>query len=280
MTVAAHLARPEAPHRWSWIDLVAVLVAAAFLLPLAYLLSVSFKSPDQVLSGSFLPEAPTLANWPAAFGATALTRFIVNSVLTAVLGGVVTILIALPAAYACLRLDKAGERLVSIAFGSFVAPPIVAAIPFFFLLKAAGLLNSVIGLALVYGLTNVPVALWLLMPFLRRIPREIEDAAAIDGAGPLLTLVRVIAPLVAPGIAATAIIVVILGYNEFLFASVFTFADETRTLTVGISLFQGDRLVNFGQMAAASLAGIAPIYLIALLAQRWLVAGLTEGSVK
>jgi len=104
--------------------------------------------------------------------------------------------------------------------------------------------------------------------------------AALDGAGRLRTLVSVVAPMIAPGIAATSIIVVILSFNEFLLASGLTLSDGMRTLTVGISLFQRDRLVNFGQMAAASLAGILPIYVIALLMQKHLVEGLAHGGVK
>ncbi|MBN9060544.1 MAG: carbohydrate ABC transporter permease, partial [Rhizobiales bacterium] len=155
-----------------------------------------------------------------------------------------------------------------------------ALLPFFFLLKTIGLLNTHAGLILVNGLLNIPVAFWLLAPFLRRVPVEIEEAAALDGAGRLRTLVSIVAPMIAPGIAATSLIVVILSFNEFLLASGLTLSDSMRTLTVGISLFQGDRLVNFGQMAAASLAGIVPIYAIALLMQKHLVEGLAHGGVK
>jgi len=260
--------------------LAAALAVAFFLLPLAYLLSVSFKRKDDVLAGTFLPNDPTLANWPAAFEATSLTTFIFNSVLVSVLAGVVTIAITLPAAYAMIRLGIGRRFLPQATLASYIAPPIVGLIPFFFLLKTAGLLNTHAGLILIYGFLNIPVAFWLLGPFLRRVPVEIEEAAALDGASRLRILVSVIAPMIAPGIAATSIIVVILSFNEFLLASGLTLSDGMRTLTVGISLFQGDRLVNFGQMAAASLAGILPIYVIALLMQKHLVEGLAHGGVK
>lgn len=256
------------------------LVAAFFALPIAYLVSVSFKTRDDILSGSFLPSRPTLDNWPGAFAATELTIFIVNSVGVAVAAGLITVAIALPATYATTRLGIAGKWLPQTVLASYVAPPVVAMIPLFFLLRAVGLLNTQAGLAIVYGLVNVPVAFWLLAPFFARVPQEVEQAAAIDGAGPLRILVSIIAPLIAPGIAATAIVVSILAYTEFLFASTFTFSNATRTLPVGISLFQGDRLVNFGQMAAASLAGIAPVYLVALYMQRHLVEGLAHGGGK
>lgn len=251
-----------------------------FTLPIAYLVSVSFKTKDDVLNGQFLPTIPTLDNWPSAFEAANISGFIVNSVVISLLAGALTLLMTLPAAYAVLRLGIGGKWLGDLTLSSYMAPPIVALIPLFFLLKTTGLLNTHAGLVLIYGLANIPVAFWLLTPFLRRMPLEIEQAAALDGAGALRILIHIVVPIIAPGIVATLIIVSVLAYNEFLFASAFTFSDDTRTLPVGISLFQGDRLVNFGQMAAASLAGIAPVYLVALFLQRYLVAGLAHGGLK
>ncbi len=257
-----------------------VLTVAFFALPIAYLLSVSFKTKDDILTGSFLPHNPTLANWPGAFAAAPLGTFIGNSVLVAVLSGLLTIVLTVPAVYAVERMAVARRWLPQAVLSSYMAPPIVALIPLFFLFRAAGLINTHVGLIIVYAIANVPVAYWLLTPFVRRVPLEIEEAAALDGAGRLRTLLSVVVFVIAPGIAATTIIVTVLAYNEFLFASAFSFSDATRTLTVGVSLFQGDRLINFGQMAVASLSGIAPVYALALFAQRWLLRGLSEGSIK
>jgi multiple sugar transport system permease protein len=259
---------------------IATVIAAFFALPIAYLASVSFKTKDDVLAGNFLPESATLANWPGAFSAAPLLAFIQNSVIVSVLAGLLSVAITLPAAYAVLRMDIARKWLPQAVLASYVAPPIVALIPLFFFFKTVGLINTLAGLVLVNALANVPVAFWLISPFLRRVPAEIEEAAALDGLGRLRTLVLIVAPMIAPGLAATTLVIIILAYNEFLFASSFAFSDATRTLTVGISLFQGDRLVNFGQMAAASLAGVLPIYIITLFGQRWLVAGLSHGGVK
>jgi multiple sugar transport system permease protein len=120
----------------------------------------------------------------------------------------------------------------------------------------------------------------LLDSFVRQIPKEIEEAAWVDGSSQAGALIKMVVPLMAPGIVAAGLICLILSYNEFLFALTFTYRPETQTLPVGLSLFQGDRLVNFGQMAAASLTGMAPIYLVALFFQRWLIRGLTHGAVK
>lgn len=257
-----------------------VLASAFFILPVAYLVSVSFKTPDDVLSGRFLPTEPTLANWPGALAATDLLRFILNSALVSVGSAAITLAVTVPAAYGVVRLGIGRRWVPQLTLGSYVAPPIVAAIPLFFLLRGAGLINTQWGLALVQGLGNVPVAYWLLTPFLRSIPVEIEEAAALDGASPRAILLRIVVPLLAPGLAATAIILAILAYTEFLFASTFTLSDSTRTLTVGLSLFQGDRLVNFGQMAAAALMGLIPIYALGLLMQRFLVEGITHGAIR
>lgn len=251
-----------------------------FVLPVAYLAALSFKTKDDVLSGQFLPTDPTLANWPAAFAAAPLTSFIVNSTVVAVLAGLLTVVIALPGIFAVARLGIARRWLPQAVLSSYMAPPVVALIPLFFLFKGIGLINSLAGLILVNGLANLPVAWWLLTPFLTQVPREIEEAATLDGCGPVRTLLSIVVPVISPGLAATTIIVIILAYNEFLFASAFAFSDATRTLTVGLSLFQGDRLINLGQMAVASLAGVVPIYVLALAAQRWLVRGISHGAVK
>lgn len=272
-----HLAR-SAQNRLRW--LVALGVVGFFAFPILYLVSVSFKTKDDTLSGDFFPATPIIDNWPSAFQSAPLLLYIGNSVIVALASALLTIVITLPASYATLRLGIGGKWLPKLTLSSYMAPPVVAMIPLFYFLKYIGLLNSLPGLVLVYGCINIPVAFWLLAPFLRRIPVDIEHAAAIDGASKWLILRRIVIPLIAPGLAATTIIIIILNYNEFLLASSFTFADATRTLTVGISLFQGDRLVNFGQMAAASLAGIAPVYLLALFAQRYLVEGLAHGGVK
>lgn len=261
---------------WAGVALVLVLLLA----PIFYLASVSLKSPDDVLSGDFLPSAINWQNWPGALAVAPLGTFIVNSLLASLLAGAVTLAVTLPATHAVYRLGIAQNWLPQLILGSFLAPPVVAMLPLFYLLKFIGLINTAWGLALVYGFMNVPVAFWLLTPFVAQVPQEIEEAARLDGASAFGIFRFVVLPLVSHGAAAIYIIVVILSYNEFLLASVLTFNENARTLTVGISLFQGERLQNFGQMAAASLAGVIPIYLIAVVAQRWLVNGLTAGAIK
>jgi multiple sugar transport system permease protein len=250
-----------------------------FLLPIAFLVALTFKTRDEVLLGRFLTSKPTLENWSKAFEFIDLTGFIWHSLLIAIGSAIVTLVVATPATYAVARL-RLGEFVGSLALSSYIAPPVVALLPLFFLMRWLGLLNSFAGMILVYGLMNAPVAYWLLRGFVKKIPAELDEAAWIDGAGFFKTFFVINLPLLLPGIVATGLISLILSYNEFLFASLFAQDDAIRGLTVAISLFQGDRFVNFGQMAVASLAGVLPVYLIALFFQNRLVGGLTAGGVK
>jgi multiple sugar transport system permease protein len=248
-----------------------------FLLPILYLIALSLKTPDQILQTSFFPTKPTLANWLVTFAQVPLTLYVRNSLIVATFASLTTLALALPATYAICRLEVGRGLLHTLALSSYVAPPVVALIPLFSLAKWSGLIHTLPGLIFCYALLNVPVALWLLTGFMNRIPKEIDEAAAIDGAGILMALWKIIIPLISPGVVSTGIICAILNYNEFLFAFFFT-SNPTRTLPIGVALFQGERLINFGQMAVASLIGVIPIYLVAVLFQRWLVSGLANAS--
>lgn len=263
-----------------WRSLALLIVLGFFLLPIVYLISVSLTPQAEILSGTILPDSLAWHNWPDAYRASDLSLFVRNSAVVSILSSLLTLLLAVPATYAMVRFGVGGRSLYSVILSAYVAPPIVALLPLFYLLRRLDGIDTLWGLALVHGLANVPVAIWLLDSFVRQLPKEIEEAAWVDGTGIVGALVRMVVPLIAPGIVAAGIICLILSYNEFLFAVVLTYRPQTQTLPVGISLFQGDRLVNYGQMAAASLTGMAPIYLIALFFQRWLIRGLTGGAVK
>lgn len=272
--------RPAVPAR-EWLRKTALRLALASvlvfcLLPIAFLIATSFKTRDEVLSGHFLPLAPTLANWATVFDIAPLHRNLFNSLAVALVSVAVTLVIAVPATYAVVKLRR-GPALAGALLSSYVAPPVVALLPLFFMMRYAGLNNSILGLGLVEGLMNVPVAFWLLRSFFKQVPVALDEAAWLDGVGYWRTLWRVNLPLLWPGLVSTGLICLILTYNEFLLASVLNSRPDIRTITVAISLFQGERVVNFGQMAAASLVGIAPVYLVALAFQKQLVGGLGAG---
>ncbi|SEG54390.1 carbohydrate ABC transporter membrane protein 2, CUT1 family [Thermomonospora echinospora] len=255
-------------------------VAVLMAVPLVYIVSLSLRSRDDVLNGGLLPSEVFWRNWPDTFGAIDLPRHLANSWVVAAGAVALTLAIAVPAAHYTARARRSGERLLSLVLASYCAPPVVAVLPLFYLLRTTGLNNTLAGLVLVTGLANVPVAVWLLDGFVRRVPQEIEEAAWLDGLGGWGVLRHVIAPLIAPGIVASGLICFFLGYNELLFALSFAQETSVQTLPVALSLFQGDRNIQFGRQAVASIVGVAPVYVLALLAQRRLVAGLSAGAVK
>ncbi len=189
-----------------------------------------------------------------AFEIVDLTSFIWHSVLISAASALLTVALTAPATYAVTKLGH-GRFIGSLTLSSYAAPPVVALLPLFFLMRVTGLLNTAVGMALLYGIMNIPVAHWLLRGFMKQIPAELDEAAWTDGASYIRTFLEIDLPLLVPGLIATGLIATILAYNEFLFASVFAQDDSVRGLTVALSLFQGERLVHFGQMAAASLAG-------------------------
>lgn len=254
-------------------------VVLIVLIPIGYLVSLSLRPPADVLNSSLLPSQWTFANFTSVFDTIALGTMLQNSWISAVGAAVLAVVIATPAAYFTARRFR-GEHLLTVLLAAYCAPPIVAIIPLFFLLRSAGLTNSMAGLILVNAIANVPVAAWLIDGFVRRIPVEIDEAAVIDGLSVAGAFARAVLPLLWPGVIAALLVVFFLSYNDFLFAVYLAVTKESQTLTVGLSLFQGDRNVQFGQQAAAGLLGILPVYALALAAQRLLVGGLATGATK
>lgn len=254
--------------------------AVLAVMPVLFLVSLSLRGVDDIQNGGWLPSTVRWDNWPSAFDTVPLARMLTNSWVIALGATVLTAVIATPTAYFTARAGRSGQRLYSVLLAAYCAPPVVAVLPLYFLLKSVGLTNSVVGLALVNGLANVPVAVWLLDGFVRRVPKDLEEAAWVDGATTTGAMVRIVLPLVVPGLVAASLVCFFLAYNEFLFAVSFSQSPSSQALTVGLSLFQGDRTVQFGQQAAASLVAIIPVYVLAVAAQRLLIGGLSQGALK
>lgn len=258
---------------------VLILALLITVLPLLYLLSVSLMGRGETVSGVLLPASPQWANWGDVM-ASDVPRSIGNSLLAALGGAVLTLVFALPGAWAIARYRTGGRTLGATLMSPWLLPPIVAVVPLLTLLRLVGLNNTLLGLTLVYALVNLPVAVWLLEGFVRRIPHELDEAAALDGAGAYRTLFSVVAPLLIPSLVAVGIIIAILNYNEFLLATFLTQSADTQTFPVALSLFYGDRTPHFGKIAAASFIGVIPVFAAAVLFQKWLVGGLTAGALR
>ncbi|MEV5106070.1 carbohydrate ABC transporter permease [Streptomyces massasporeus] len=262
--------------------LLAYLVFLAF--PFLWLLSTAFKPPRELgsLHPSWIPKDPTLANFRQAFDEQPLLHAALNSLVAALGAAVVAVLIATPMAYVVARrrtrLAKAvtGWVVVSQAF-----PFVLLIIPLFLVLKNLRMINSVPGLVLVYVVWALPFALWMLAGYVRAVPLELEEAAAVDGAGRLRTLVSVTAPLLAPGIVATALFAFITAWNEFFFALVLLKTPEKQTLPVVLTHFIGaEGVADLGPLAAAAFLATLPSLVVFAIIQRRITGGMLTGAVK
>ncbi|MGW5137124.1 carbohydrate ABC transporter permease [Streptomyces sp. NPDC004135] len=263
----------------------ALLAYLVFLaLPFLWLLSTAFKPPRELgsLHPTWLPKDPTLANFRQAFAEQPLLRAALNSLLVALAAAVLAVLIATPAAYVLARqrtrLARAvtGWVVVSQAF-----PFVLLIIPLFLVLKNLRLIDSVPGLVLVYVVWALPFALWMLAGYVRAVPRELEEAAAVDGAGRVRTLVSVTAPLLAPGIVATGLFAFVTAWNEFFFALVLLKTPERQTLPVVLTHFIGaEGVADLGPLAAAACLATLPSLVVFALIQRRITGSLLTGAVK
>jgi multiple sugar transport system permease protein len=264
------------------VQIIALVVFTLFiLLPILFMITTSIKDPIEIReSGALLPKGVNIVNWINAYSGEPLFQFLFNSTFVAVVSTFFTLLIAVPTTYAVVRFQAGGSALPSLILGGYVMPPIVVSIPFFILVKTLGLPNTKAGLLIVHTMINTPIAVWLLDSFFRTIPKELEEAAWTDGYSRFETLMKVVIPLVRPGLIATGVICMILSWNEFLMALILTSSPSAQTFPVGISRYQGEHGLQFGEMSAAALTGIVPIYILVFIFQRYVVSGLTRGGVK
>lgn len=272
--------RPASAPRGILATIVLAVLLVFFVTPLIYLVSVSLMGRNETGQGVLIPAVPQWTNWTDVLVDSDLLQGIGNSLVAAIGGAVLTIALAVPGAWAIVRYRTGGRTLSATLMSPWLLPPIVAVVPLFTLLRVLGLNNTLLGLTLVYALVNVPVGIWLLEGFLRKIPEEIEEAARIDGAGSFRILFSIVVPIVTPAMIAVGIIVGVLNYNEFLLATFLTQSPDAQTLPVVLSLFYGERTPHFGKIAAASVMGVIPVFAAAVFLQRWLIGGLTSGSVR
>jgi trehalose/maltose transport system permease protein len=263
--------------------LLVAAIAAFSLLPLLYALVTSLRPGSELFTVAYWPAQATLANYAAVFAGQPFGRNILNSLVVA--SAVVGLSLALGAlaAFAIGRVAFRGRSLLLAAIlATSMFPQIAVLSGLFELLRALGLYNRLPGLVLADLLLTLPFTVWMLTTFMREVPKEIEEAAIIDGAGALTILVRVFLPLVAPAAVSTALLAFVVAWNEFLFALTFTLTDEQRTVPVAIALMTGETAFElpWGMIMAASVIVTVPVAALVLVFQRRIVSGLTMGSLK
>lgn len=265
-----------------YVALAAYLVFLAF--PFLWLISTAFKPARELgsLHPTWIPKDPTLENFRQAFDEQPLLQAAGNSLIAALSASLIAVVIATPMAYVMARhrnrVSKAatGWVVISQAF-----PFVLIIIPLFLILKNLHLINSLLGLIMVYVVWSLPFALWMLVGYVRAVPTELEEAAAVDGASKVRTFVSVVAPLLAPGIVATAMFAFITAWNEFFFALVLLKTPEKQTLPVILNRFIGtEGVADLGPLAAAAFLATIPSLVIFAIIQKRITGGMLAGAVK
>jgi multiple sugar transport system permease protein len=266
--------------QWTLVNIIVVIYA---LIPVLWTLSLSFKTPAAQTERTFWPAEWTLQNYADIFTTNEFIRALVNSIGIALIATLIAVVLGTMAAYAIARLDFPGKQLlvgVSLLIAMF--PQVSLVSPLFEMERNLGLFDTWPGLILPYITFALPLAIYTLSAFFREIPWELEKAAKMDGATPAQAFRRVIAPLAAPGVFTTAILVFIFCWNDFLFAISLTSTEASRTVPAALSFFTGASQFEapYGQISAAAVVITIPIIVFVLLFQRRIVAGLTSGAVK
>ena len=280
---------PDASRRRKRINVLQIVHALAVgiflflvLIPIIFMITTSVKEPIEIREGGslFPSKGIFIINWIRAYRSVPLHMYLFNSTVVAVCSASLALVVGVPASYVMVRHKFGGNLLPMWIMGTYIAPPIVFTIPIFAIIKSVGLVDNRMGLTIVHAVASLPVAVWLLGDFIRAVPLELEEAAWIDGASRYRTLLQVVVPVILPGLIATGIICGILSWNEFLYALVLTYSDKAQTFPIGISGYEGEHGLQFGEMSAGALTGILPVYILAFFFQRYLVQGLTRGSFK
>jgi trehalose/maltose transport system permease protein len=251
--------------------------------PFYWAIVSSLKSGSELFTVDFWPPQPAWSNYVAVFQEQPFGRNILNSLFVAVSTVILSLGLAVAAAYALGRIQFRGRTtLLIVVLGVSMFPQIAVLSGMFELIRSLGLYNNLLALTLSYMIFTLPFTVWVLTTFMRELPKELEEAAIVDGAKPFTIVTKVFMPLMGPALATTGLLAFIAAWNEFLFALTFTLSSEMRTVPVAIALISGATAFElpWGNIMAASVIVTVPLIILVLIFQRRIVSGLTAGAVK
>lgn len=262
-----------------------LLLMLVVLFPIYWMVITAFKTrleltgyPPTLFPQQFIPD-----NYQSAFSFSDIPRYMLNSLIVVGTSTLISLIFGTLAGYSLARFAFTPNFKRQVSFwilSTRMIPPIVTVIPIFAIFQNLHLLNTYLGMIIVYVGFTLPFTTWMMRAFVREVPVDLEEAAMVDGDTRLTALFRIVLPLTAPGLVATAIFALILVWNEFLFALIITTTSATITLPVGIAGFVSQFEVLWGQMSAVGTVAIIPILIFTFAVQRYLVRGLTLGAVK
>lgn len=260
---------------------VLILLLIFFLFPIFYAFLTSLKPP--ILAENRVPYIifqPTLNNYRTLFVEENFQHFFFNSIIISVATVVLSLLVGVPAAYSLSRRNFRGQGLILLwILSSRILPPVGTVIPFYLVFIRLRLIDTHIGLIIVFLSFNISLVIWIMSAFFDQIPRELDEAAIIDGCSVTGAFLRVILPLTAPGLATTAIFCFLNAWNNFFYPLVLT-RRQAATVPLALTTFLGSYLVDWGAIMAGASLLILPLLIFALLVRRYIVEGLTQGAVK
>ena len=264
-----------------YLVVLAIVLYAAF--PFYYAVITSLKTGSALFRVDYFPFSWDLQNYLAVFQQQPFGRNILNSAAVAVMVVLASLLLGTLAAYALSRVAFTGRGLLLVTILAVSMFPQVAVLSGMFeLIRSFGLYNNLAGLVFSYLLFTLPFTVWVLTTFMRELPKELEEAAVVDGASPLTIVVRIFLPLLWPAMVTTGLLAFIQAWNEFLFALTFILTDEQRTVPVAIALISGGSQYElpWGNIMAASVVVTVPVVALVMVFQRRIIAGLTAGALK
>lgn len=273
-----------ASRRSQWLWAVGALAIIAYaIIPVLWIVSLSFKAGDDIANQRFWPTAFSFDNYAIVFASDIFTSALRNSIGISIIATTISVVVATLAAYAVARLEFPGKRLLlGVALAITVFPIIAIATPLFNLWRSVGLYDTWLGLIIPYLSFSIPLSVYVLSAFFREIPWEMEQAAQVDGATSWQAFRKVIVPLAAPGVFTAAILTFFAIWNDFIFGITLTSSQTARPVPAALAFFSGSS--QFSQptapIAAASVIVTIPVIILVLAFQQKIVAGLTNGAVK
>ncbi len=277
------MARPRRSHVATdcFLYILLLMVVVAFSFPIVWTVLTSLKTPLQTFA---IPPVwtfrPTLVNYRSVFEQQPFARYLLNSIIIALGSTGLALGVGVPASYAFSALKFRGREIFLIAtIGLRMLPPIALVVPLYSIVRSLGLLDTHLALVLIYAMFNAPFVIWMLKGFFDEIPEDVRHSALVDGCSHARVLWRIVVPLAAPGLFATAVFTFILSWNDFIFALFFTTTKAT-TLPVAVSGFITEEGVRWGNVGSGGAIILLPVIAFTLLVQKYLVRGMTAGAVK
>ena len=259
------------------------ILAIIAVFPLAWIIMSSLKGKGEIASNPtmFFPQEISFENYRIVFEEMGFGTNVLNSIMIAGGTTIIAITISCLGAYGIVRfMPRFGNAITRVLITTYMFPAILLAVPYSIIMGKLGMVNNRLGLIIVYMTFSVPYAVWLLVGFFKTVPLEIEEAARVDGASKMQTFTKVVMPIVAPGVVAVAIYTFINAWNEFLYSLILMNSSSKMTAAVALKSLEGQEVLDWGVMMAASAGVVVPSVIFFMLIQKKIAGGLAQGSVK